>query len=123
MFVSQSCDRVVAEPLYRGWPWGRGMLALSRLLWMARAAALFTQREWGMQDLVSTVRLRELAMKTGTEDVFPALKGRRERSIDPKTAAVRRELWRAFQRGGLSEAELASTLDRLEFASTSQHLL
>jgi hypothetical protein len=76
-----------------------------------------------MQDLVPAVRLRELAMKTGTEDMFPALKGRRWRPVDPRADAVRRELWRAFQRGGLSEAELASTLDRLEFASTAQHLL
>ena len=76
-----------------------------------------------MQDRVPAVRLRELATKTGTEDVFPALKGRSWRSVDPKAAAVRRELWRAFQRGGLSEVELASTLDRLEFASTAQPIL
>ena len=30
---------------------------------------------------------------------------------------MRRVLWRAFQRGGLSEEEFASTLERLEFES------
>lgn len=76
-----------------------------------------------MQDLVPAARRRELAMKTGTEDTFPALKSRRRRSFDPKATAVRRELWHAFQRGSLSEEELASTLDRLEFARTAQHVL
>jgi hypothetical protein len=75
-----------------------------------------------MQDLGlgPAARRRELAMKTGTEDMFPALTGRRRRSFDPKAAAVRRELWSAFQRGSLSAEELASTLDRLEFASIVQ---
>jgi hypothetical protein len=51
------------------------------------------------------------------DDIFPVLQrrtiGRLNRNIDP----VRRELWRAFQRGGLSEEEFVSTLDRLEFAA------
>ena len=78
-----------------------------------------------MQDLglVPAARRRELAMKTGTEDMlFPALKGRSRQSFDPKADAARRELWRAFQRGSLSEEELARTLERLEFASTVQSL-
>jgi len=52
-------------------------------------------------------------------DQFPVLKGGRTRSIDDqKVDAVRRALWRAFQHGALSEEEFASTLDRLEFATT-----
>ena len=51
-------------------------------------------------------------------DQFPVLKGGRTRSIDAqKVDEVRRVLWRAFQRGALSEEEFASTLDRLEFAT------
>ena len=48
------------------------------------------------------------------DDVFPVLqsrtRGRLHRKIDP----VRRELWRAFQRGVLSEEEFGSTLNRLD---------
>jgi hypothetical protein len=48
------------------------------------------------------------------DDVFPVLqsrtRGRLHRKIDP----VRRELWRAFQRGVLSEEEFGSTLYRLD---------
>src|SRR5438132_13979746 len=81
-----------------------------------------------MQDRVPAVRLRELATKTGTEDVFPALKGRSWRSVDPKAAAVRRELWRAFQRGGLSEVErqrllvVAQTIGRHTPESTQRRV-
>ena len=49
-------------------------------------------------------------------DQFPALQGRRKRSIDDQRVdEVRRNLWRAFQHGSLTEEELASTLERLEF--------
>jgi hypothetical protein len=48
-------------------------------------------------------------------DQFPVLLGHRSRLIDArKVDEVRRVLWRAFQRGTLSEEELTSTLDRLE---------
>ena len=50
-----------------------------------------------------------------SSDVFPALQQRRQRQLGPGAEGARRELWRAFQRGALSEDELASTLDRLEF--------
>ncbi|MDQ6672382.1 MAG: hypothetical protein M3069_16835 [Chloroflexota bacterium] len=51
---------------------------------------------------------------------FPVLKGGRSRSIDDqKVDEARRVLWRAFQQGGLSEEEFASTLDRLEFSTTA----
>jgi len=51
-------------------------------------------------------------------DKFPVLQRRRNPSIDDqKVDEVRRVLWRAFQHGTLSEEELASTLDRLEFAT------
>jgi hypothetical protein len=63
-------------------------------------------------------------------DVFPSLQQRRARRwIDPNVETARRMLWNAYQRGGLSEEELRSTLDRLEFArsepwdATSQHEL
>ena len=51
------------------------------------------------------------------DDIFPVLQrrtlGRLNRNID----LVRRELWHAFQRGGLSEEEFVSTLDRLEIGT------
>ena len=48
-------------------------------------------------------------------DVFPVLQQRKQRPLGGGVEVARRELWRAFQRGALSEDELASTLDRLEF--------
>ena len=49
-------------------------------------------------------------------DQFPALQGRRNKLVDiRKVDEVRRVLWRALLQGRLSEEELASTLDRLEF--------
>jgi hypothetical protein len=48
-------------------------------------------------------------------DQFPALQRRRHSSIDRHVDEARRVLWRAFQRGALSEDEFASTLERLEF--------
>jgi hypothetical protein len=57
-------------------------------------------------------------MEEQMTDLFPVLQGRRTRLIDnQKVDEVRRILWRAFQRGGLSEEEFASTLERLEFES------
>ena len=51
-------------------------------------------------------------------DQFPVLLGRRSRLIDyQKVDEARRVLWRAFQRGTLSEEEFVSTLDRLELAA------
>jgi hypothetical protein len=47
-------------------------------------------------------------------DLFPAVQHRKQQSLDPQIDVARRELWRAFQRGTLSEEELARTLDRLE---------
>ena len=48
-----------------------------------------------------------------TDDRFPAVQSRRSRPINE----ARRVLWRAFQHGGLSEEEFASTVDRLRFGS------
>ena len=54
-------------------------------------------------------------------DRFPVLQGRRSRLLtDQKLDELRRLLWRAFQRGSLTEEELASTLERLEFAVSLQ---
>jgi hypothetical protein len=54
-------------------------------------------------------------------DQFPVLKGGRRQLIDAqKVDEVRRVLWRAYQHGALSEDEFASTLDRLEFATTAR---
>src|ERR1700737_1887833 len=51
-------------------------------------------------------------------DKFPVLQSRRTRSTDDqKLDEVRRVLWHAFQHETLSEEELASTLERLEFAT------
>ena len=59
------------------------------------------------------------AMGEGMNDQFPVLQGRRHQVIDDqKVDQVRRVLWRAFQRGGLSEEEFASTLERLEFSAS-----
>jgi hypothetical protein len=53
-------------------------------------------------------------------DQFPALRSRRNRSIDyQKADKVRRVLWRAFQHGALSEDELASTVERLDLRITA----
>jgi hypothetical protein len=46
---------------------------------------------------------------------YPALNARRDGRIDEHVDRARRELWRAYQAGRLSEDELASTLDRLDF--------
>ena len=52
-------------------------------------------------------------------DQFPVLKGGRRRLINAHNVdEARRVLWRAFQHGTLSEDEFASTLDRLEFATS-----
>lgn len=46
-------------------------------------------------------------------ETYPALRQRARATIDPHIDTARRELWRAYQRGALSESELARTLDRL----------
>ena len=62
-----------------------------------------------------------MVMGARIDDVFPALQQRRARRwIDPNVEAARRGLWRAYERGCLSEEELHSTLDRLEFAKVVQ---
>lgn len=59
-------------------------------------------------------------LETGTDggDVFPVLRLRTHGNFDQHTDAVRRELWRAHERGALNDDELARTLDRLEVASS-----
>jgi len=57
---------------------------------------------------------RRLAPLSVATDLFPAMQRRKPRLLDPQLDQTRRELWRAYQRGTLSEEELASTLDRLE---------
>ena len=55
----------------------------------------------------------------GTEvnNLFPVLQRRKQGSISPALDSARRELWRAYQRGSLSEAELERTLDRMDFSA------
>jgi hypothetical protein len=54
-------------------------------------------------------------------DQSPVLQIRMNRLIDDqKIEEVRRVLWHAFQHGALSEEEFASTLERLECASSVQ---
>jgi DNA-binding response OmpR family regulator len=51
-------------------------------------------------------------------DQFPVLKrGRSRLADDQKVAKMRRELWRAVQKGTLSEEEFASTAARLDFSN------
>ena len=47
------------------------------------------------------------------DDVFPVLQTRTGGRLNGKIDPIRRELWRAFQGGGLNEEEFVSTLDRL----------
>jgi hypothetical protein len=54
-------------------------------------------------------------------ETFPALGHRKQRPLGAGVELARRELWRAFRRGALTEDELARTLDRLEF-DPAQHL-
>ena len=54
-------------------------------------------------------------MVEASSDTFPAMQHRR-RAMDQKTDNVRRELWRAYERGALSEEEFAISLDRLAAA-------
>jgi len=49
-----------------------------------------------------------------TSERYPALRGITSGRVDAHDR-VRRELWRAYQAGKLSEDELASTLDRLDW--------
>jgi hypothetical protein len=47
-------------------------------------------------------------------ECYPALRQRQQRPLDSRVDTARRELWRAFQRGALSEDEFARTLERME---------
>ena len=47
-------------------------------------------------------------------ETFPVLQRRKRGAFDARVDIARRELWRAFQRGALTESELARTLDRLD---------
>ena len=47
---------------------------------------------------------------------LPVARHRAQRILDPRLDHARRELWRAHQRGALSEEEFAAALYRLEFA-------
>ena len=58
-------------------------------------------------------------MDVRADDVFPALRGRERQLSDEHVEMIRRELWRAFQHGALSQEELASTLDRLGLSSAA----
>lgn len=54
-------------------------------------------------------------------DRFPVLQGRRSlRLKDQKLDELRCVVWRAIQHGSLREEELASTLERPEFAVSVQ---
>jgi hypothetical protein len=51
------------------------------------------------------------------DDVFPVLQSRTRGRLNRKIDPVRRELWRAFQRGGLSEEQFVSSLDWLDMGT------
>jgi hypothetical protein len=57
------------------------------------------------------------AMDHQTDHHYAAFKHRGSVVIDQRIDQARRELWRAYQDGRLSEDEFADTLDRLEFIS------
>jgi hypothetical protein len=66
--------------------------------------------------VVDALAERWSAMDEQMTQQFLVLQARRTGLIDyQKVDEVRRVLWRAFQHGALSEDELASTLERLEF--------
>ena len=51
------------------------------------------------------------------DEVFPVVQSRTRGRLNRKIDPVRRELWRAFQRGGLSEEEFVSSLDWLDMGT------
>jgi len=53
------------------------------------------------------------------DDQYPVLKLRKSGLIDQRVDHARRELWRAYQQGRLSEEEFASTLDRLDMGRSA----
>jgi hypothetical protein len=67
--------------------------------------------------------LSEAALVTETSASFPALRRQLQRPLEARVDRARLELWRAFQRGALSEQELARTLERLEFDPLAPGLL
>jgi hypothetical protein len=71
-----------------------------------------------MDTVQARVTPQESMSAAQSSDVFPVLQQRKQRPLGHGVEIARRELWRAFQRGALSEDELASTLDRLEFERT-----
>ena len=54
-------------------------------------------------------------MQDVADAYYPALRERTIRADDPRLEAARRELWKAYQHGILTEEELARTLQRLRF--------
>jgi hypothetical protein len=72
-----------------------------------------------MNDIGVSAREFALPIETRGDLIFPALRQRRvSRTIEPNIDVERRVLWRAYQHGQLSDDELASTLDRLEFVKS-----
>jgi hypothetical protein len=55
----------------------------------------------------------------GEDYQYPVLKLRKSGLIDQRADHARRELWRAYQQGRLSEEEFASTLDRLDMGRSA----
>jgi hypothetical protein len=70
-------------------------------------------RKGCMRNENARIQRRGLKPLAEAIDLFPAMQHRKQVPLDPQVDMARRELWRAFQRGTLSEEELASTLDRL----------
>jgi hypothetical protein len=76
-----------------------------------------------MPNVPAPAVLSEVALVTETSASYPALRRQPLRPLDPRVDRARLELWRAFQRGALSEQELARTLERLEFDPLAPGLL
>jgi hypothetical protein len=59
------------------------------------------------------------AVESPVSDQLPPLRARRPGPLDEQGDRARRVLWRAFQRGQLTEDQLAQTLDRMDPVAAS----
>jgi hypothetical protein len=62
------------------------------------------------------------AVESPASDQLPPLRARRPGPLDEHADRARRVLWRAFQRGQLTEDQLAQTLDRMDPVATPDEL-
>ena len=70
-----------------------------------------------MQQNASSNGLGEALPGAAVNNLFPAWQRRKQATIDPSVDLARREFWRAYHCGSLTEDELGSILDRLDFGA------